>query len=715
MRLAGAIAGTILGFSMAAMPGTMAQTIDDLSSVENNPKTKPPTVIIPPPPLTPRQSQDSILVRPGFKVELFASEPEVKNPFAMVFDHRGRLWVAEAMDYPHTQTTDPFMGGDRIKILEDTNGDGKADLVTVFAEGLNQVTGLALVPEGVVVGMAPHIVLMVDANGDDKADTKKILYSGFGRGDTHGVLSSFQYGMDDWVYGTVGLAGLQLEPLGRVLNGMFRFKADGTKLEWVGNFPNNSWGLGFNEAGQIFGSTANGQHSVYAAIPDRYYQAAELPPRTAEYHSNSTSRGVVWSLDHFIMEPVTKSVLKVDFLTEFTASTNAEVYTAREFPKEYWNRATFACEPTGHLCHIDWQEPKGSEYTAKTGRNFFASRDPWTAPIAAKTGPKGELYVMDWYDPIIQHNCWASGQSCGTGSAYTSTHRDNQYGRIWRVSYAAATPAAAPDLREGTLNKLVAALKHPNMVWRMNAQRLLIAKHDKAAIPLLAALLSDGSMDEAGINGGVAHALWTLGHLGAFAIPGPMTQAAYSLAFHPSHAVRMALLDAMPRTQASVDAITASGLLYDKNPQVRLKAMLALTEMPKVAGPIKVVIAHKDLDRLSKDAYEMLAKAHATQLVNEAPPTSVIGTPLPSTSGFRQALYVRGRMVSLPAQAGMSVGTFHVYDQAGRKVARMPVAGPDVALPFRLGKGIYRYAFSSAGGHGAGNGFTASGPLISMD
>jgi putative membrane-bound dehydrogenase-like protein len=309
----------LFGLRLAAFP----QTIDDLSKVENNPVSKPPADIIPGPASAPAASIDSILVRPGFKVELFASEPLIQNPFAMAFDHLGRLWIAEAMDYPSTLTVDPFAGGDRIKILEDTDGDGKADKATVFADHLNLVSGLALVPEGVAVGMAPDIVLMTDKDGDDKVDEKRILYSGFGRGDTHGVLSNFQYGMDDWVYGTVGLAGVKMDSLGNVLNGMFRFKADGSKLEWVGNFPNNTWGLGINEAGQIFGSTANGQHAVYEAIADRYYRAAGMPPKTQQYKSNSTSRGVIWSLDHFIMEPVTKSVLKVDFLTEFTANTNA--------------------------------------------------------------------------------------------------------------------------------------------------------------------------------------------------------------------------------------------------------------------------------------------------------------------------------------------------------------------------------------------------------
>lgn len=694
--------------ALLAATGLAAQTIDDLSSVNNNPSSPPPANIIPPPALAPAQSLDSILVRPGFKVELFASEPDVMNPIAMTFDHRGRLWVAEAMDYPHTATTDPFQGGDRIKVLEDSDGDGRADKVTVFADRLNQVSGLALVPEGVVVGMAPNIVIMKDDDGDDKADSRTILYSGFQRGDTHGVLSSFQYGVDDWVYGTVGLAGVTIGGA-RKLNGMFRFKADGRALEWVGNFPNNTFGLGLSEAGQFFGSTANGQHVVYAAVPDRFYSAAGLAPTVSQYHNGSTSRGVVWSLDHHIMEPVTRKVLKVDFHREFTASTNADVYTSREFPQEYWNRATFACEPTGHLCHIDWQEPKGSEYVSKSGRNFFASRDQWTAPIAAKVGPRGELFVMDWYDPIIQHNCWVGGQACGSGAAYQSPHRDRQYGRIWKVSYAAAVPPANPDLRSGALSGLVAALKHRNMTWRLNAQRLLIARKDPAAIPLLVDLLSDPSADAVGINGGVAHALWTLGALRAFAAPGPAVQAAYGLAQHRSHAVRMALLDVMPRNPASLEVVTKHGLLYDANPQVRLKAMLALTEMPRSATPIPVVTSHKDLDRLSKDAYEMLAKAHPTELVADAPPVMARRHPVHAAPRMRPTLYVVGGAIRMPMAERPYAGVLGIYAPSGRLVAELTVRGPSVIPAQDLPKGLFRYVLRSDGG------IRADGALVHMD
>src|SRR5881409_1590747 len=156
------------------------------------------------PALSPNESQKQIMVPPGFEVRLFASEPEVVNPVAMTWDERGRLWVLELYEYPKGAPPGQ-KGRDRIKILEDTDADGKADKVTVFADGFSLATGLALGNGGVYLGVAPDLLFLEDTNGDDKADKTTVLKTGFGLEDRHELLNGFAWGPDGWLYLTHGV------------------------------------------------------------------------------------------------------------------------------------------------------------------------------------------------------------------------------------------------------------------------------------------------------------------------------------------------------------------------------------------------------------------------------------------------------------------------------------------------------------------------------
>ena len=221
-------------------------------------------------PFTPDDSMKFIQVPAEFKLELFAKEPDIIEPIAFNFDERGRLWIIEAINYPNV-VLNGNPGDDRIKIVEDTNGDGRADKFTVFADNLNLPTSLVFANGGVIVAAAPHMLFLKDTNGDDKADVRQILSTGWGIRDTHAGPSSLMYGPDNYIWGTVGYSGFNGEMNGKQMQfgqGMYRFKPDGSGFEYVTGSTNNTWGLGMSETFDVFGSTANNDPSFYVAIPE---------------------------------------------------------------------------------------------------------------------------------------------------------------------------------------------------------------------------------------------------------------------------------------------------------------------------------------------------------------------------------------------------------------------------------------------------------------
>jgi hypothetical protein len=184
-------------------------------------------------PFSVKGSMERTQVPADLKLVLFASEPDITKPIAFAWDARGRLWVCETSDYPHGVKEDQQQGNDRIKICEDTDGDGKADKFTVFADHLNIPTSLVFANGGVIVAQAPNFVFLKDTDGDDKADVRKVILTGWGIRDTHAQTSSLSYGYDNWLRGAVGYSGFNGEVAGEKKNfaqGSYRFSANGTNL-----------------------------------------------------------------------------------------------------------------------------------------------------------------------------------------------------------------------------------------------------------------------------------------------------------------------------------------------------------------------------------------------------------------------------------------------------------------------------------------------------
>ncbi len=630
-------------------------------------------------PASPAESMQHMVVPPGFEVRLYAAEPEIYKPICMAWDHRGRLFIAESIDYPNIKRqTGP--GRDRITICEDTNGDGRADSFKVFADGLNIPTSLLFSDGGVIVLQAPETLFLKDTNGDDRADERKVLFTGWGTSDTHAGPSNLHWGLDNWVWGIVGYSAFRGTVGGESLRfgqALYRFKPDGSKLEFLRNTSNNSWGVGFSEEGLVFGSTANGCPSVYLPIPNRYYESV----RGMSPHELTN----IAASNRFY--PVTDKVRQVDFHGGFTAAAGHALYTARTYPRHYWNQTAFVAEPTGHLVAAFTLERKGSDVVDYYGWNLLASDDEWAAPICAEVGPDGNVWVIDWYNYIVQHNPTPRGFQTGRGNAYETPLRDKTHGRIYRIVFKDAKPTGPRALDPDRPETLLAALSSDNQFWRMHAQRLLVERFKAGASPAYSAvasalksLASDRSVDATGLNAPVIHALWTLKGIGAFdgAAGAKIFEATGALG-HPSAGVRRNAVQVIPPGAGSSEAILSAGLLNDPDGQVRLATLLALADSVPAEG-VAVALANSLRGGLARDDRWLADAATAAAAKNDRAFLKAVAIPKPGQSAaprFWQS-----------SRAWPSTGRAGPSDRAGELLAG--IVGGEPAVTEAILRGMAR-------------------------
>ena len=549
-------------------------------------------------PLSPEDSQRHIQLPTGFSAELFAAEPNIINPIAFTWDERGRLWVVQSKDYPHELAND--VGGDRITICEDTDGDGKADKFTDFATEQSLSTGIVLVKGGAIVSQAPDMVFLEDTDGDDKMDKRTVLFSGFGTFDTHAGPSSLRYGIDNALWGAVGYSGFENQFQSEDVEfqrGVYRFGKDGSYLEPVGQFDNNTWGMGYNENFEIFGSTANNNHACYVGIPLKHYKYLDKLP--------SWALNADFIQGHYEITPVdTIPLQQVDVRGGYTAAAGANFYTARNYPEAYQNQM-YVSEPTGHLVHLAKIERDGAGYKEIDGGNIFASTDAWTAPVFAETGPDGNLWVADWYNPVIQHNpdkrgmdnqIWNADK--GEGNAHINKLRDYGHGRIYIIKYDDSDDSDITKLDADDDKALLSALHSDNLFWRITAQRLIVEGNKTELIPNLIKLAGDESnTDKNGLNAPALHALWTLDGLGALnENNSEADKAVVNALSSKSYAVKRAAMALLPATVAGSELLAKSGLLTDAESPLRLAAILRAAELPESAT------LYTEMEKVSKDA-----------------------------------------------------------------------------------------------------------------
>jgi putative heme-binding domain-containing protein len=357
-------------------------------------------------PLTPKEEQASFVLPPGFEIQLVAAEPDIAKPLNMAFDARGRLWVTSSEEYPIAapQIRKPK---DTIKILEDTTGDGRADKITTFADGLNIPMGLYPYKNGVICFSIPNIWFLGDTDGDDKADQFLKLYGPMGfEKDTHGMCNGFTRGLDGWLYSCHGfnnhtqVAGRDGHQITMKSGNTFRMRLDGKRVEHFTHGLVNPFGLTFDSTGDLFVADCHTK-PINLLLQGGYYDSFGAPHDGLGYVPNV-----------------------MDHLHGSTAIGGIAQYNAINFPAIYRGN-TFGGNVMTSRINRNSLHYTGSSVRAHEEPDFLVSGDPWFRPADLQIGPDGALYVTDFYNRIIGHY----------ETDLKHPGRDRFRGRIWRIVY----------------------------------------------------------------------------------------------------------------------------------------------------------------------------------------------------------------------------------------------------------------------------------------
>ncbi|MBC7757265.1 MAG: dehydrogenase [Phormidesmis sp. FL-bin-119] len=458
-------------------------------------------------PLSPEESLKKLNVAPGFLAQIYAAEPFVMDPVSLVFDELGNAYVVEMPDYPYE--VEPGKGHGRIKMLSDTNGDGRIDKATIFAENVTEATSILSWKGGLIVTAAPNILYLKDTNGDGKSDSSEILFSGFFQNNSEAQVTSLRFGIDNWIYannrgqsGKITFSKTPGEAPVEVRGADFRFRLDRNVFE-LETGP-GQFGQTIDDWGHRF-FTENSIHLQQAVIPWRYtHRHAFLP--TSKFNVTITDHEEImfqetappyWRAERTSQRNKAKidAGLKPTEYAEdrFTGASGGTIYNGDALPKEYYGNI-FTTDVAGNLVHRDVlsPDPKSPVLTAKRAetekdREFIYSTDSWFRPVTSSVGPDGYLYVLDYYRQHIETPVSIPDDL----KADMDFMAGSDKGRIYRILPTGAEyKNPAVDLKGMSSAKLVGVLSRANGWWRLQAQRLLLERQDKSVVPVVKALLT---------------------------------------------------------------------------------------------------------------------------------------------------------------------------------------------------------------------------------
>ncbi|MGH7956138.1 MAG: PVC-type heme-binding CxxCH protein, partial [Opitutaceae bacterium] len=486
----------------------------------------------------------------GFKVELFASErefPDLTNPVQMSFDNRGRLWVAVMPAYPHWRPGDP-RPNDKLLIFEDTNGDGRADKQTVFADGLHLPIGFELAPEGVYLSQEPNLCLLVDDNSDDRADRMEILLHGFDTHDTHHAISAYSADASGAFYLCEGrFLHSQVEtPYGpRRCNdgGVWRFDPKSFRLERYSQSDyNNPWGIAFDYWEQLYISDASDGMNWWG-LP----VSAKMP------------YGV----------EISKSVPFVPKRSRPTSG--SEFVSSRHFPGHMQGQFMI-CNSIGFLgISLGALTEDGAGFTGKLAGELISSSDPNYRPVDLEFAPDGSLYFIDWHNALIghmQHNA-------------RDPNRDHDHGRVYRITYPSRPLVKPAKVAGASIPELLENLKLPEYRTRYRTRRELRGRPAAQVIPAVKAWAAKLDKTDPNYEHHLCEAMWA-----TWAQNKPDVELIKQVLAAKSHQARAAAAGVVRFAHDKIPNTTE--LLVpaarDSHPRVRLEAIVAASWLDNIEG-----------------------------------------------------------------------------------------------------------------------------------
>lgn len=418
-----------------------------------------------PAPLDPAEAARQAILPAGFRMTVFAAEPQVVQPVSFCIDDRGRLFVAEALNYGEWKPT----GNDRIVVLSDIDGDGKADARTIFYEGFNYITGVEVGFGGVWVVSPPNLYFVPDRDGDLKPDGEpQIVFDGFGYKESrHNLVNGFTWGPDGWLYGghgrtspsDVGPPGTPQEQRIHCDGGVFRIHPTRRVFENFADGTTNPWGVDFDEFGECFVSNCVNPH-LFHVIPGAHYEPWRNRPSSQYAYDRLPT--IADHLHYPTGKPneMRGETAEVLALGGGHAHCGTLVYLGDRFPESFRN-GVLMCNVHGRRINHDQLRRHGSGYTASHNRDFMISADPWFMGVTLRTGPDGNVFVSDWSD---------TGE-CHTYKPETAT------GRIYKICYG-NEPSPPVNLSALSDEQLVELQWHRNEWYVAHARRLL---HERAS------------------------------------------------------------------------------------------------------------------------------------------------------------------------------------------------------------------------------------------
>lgn len=575
---------------------------------------------IPPPtdapkPRTPEQSAAAFKLPPGFRMEVVASEPLLASPSGICWDERGRMFVSELHGYnlagqldieelnktgkldtqvrrvqadaKHKHAAEKGTFG-VIKLLTDTDGDGRMDKATVFATNLPPAYGLVPARGGVIVACAPHILFFADRDGDGYAETREVLFTGFGTGELERGINAPQWGADGWIYFGRGwpggpITGPKLAKPVTLPGSDFRIRADGSAIEPVtGNTA--TFGFTFTEAGDRF--TVTTRNSFYVApLPWRYLvrnpdaAAGTLQAATGDGRAYSISKPHPWRQRRADDPAYAKyyrdryGAAESDPNGWFTSACGPLLYQDRALPGLHGHY--FLCEPSGNLIHRALVVPDGPALTLRRApgeqqSEFAATTDQWSHPMHLLHGPDGAVWVVDYYREIIEDYSAIPRHLQQQYGLYAGHDR----GRIYRLTHEQKATTPVADMSKLAAKQLAAETASPLLWRRQTAQRLLVERNEKSAAPALREALAKQAAD----NATLITALRTLDQLGVL-----MPDDLRPFLSHSTESVRVHALQladrrfAQPEAKALLDAALIAAAV-ETSPRVQLQFALSLGE-----------------------------------------------------------------------------------------------------------------------------------------